>query len=351
MNIAGFIALAAIALLSWLRRRDRAGMWAAVAFGSLGVLELLAFVPNHPGNLAERAAGRLAVAMLVLYPYLLFRFTGVFRRARRDLSSALGGLTAILLVWTFALPSIPQPGQRWPAAFGIFVVVFFVHWTVLSVLVAARLWHAGRGQPSVARRRMRLLGSASATLAVALILAVPGGTSSGSTLAADVLGTLALAAFYLGLAPPALIRLWWRAPEQARLQEAFQRLLAFAETREELAARVLEPAAALVGARALAIRGEGGSVVGAWNVPSEAWPALRRGADHVPTAGAELLDLDFPGGSLLLWTSPYAPFFGDEELTLLRTLGTLMGAALDRVRLFEAERIARVQLERANEVT
>jgi signal transduction histidine kinase len=51
-----------------------------------------------------------------------------------------------------------------------------------------------------------------------------------------------------------------------------------------------------------------------------------------------------------VWTTPYAPFFGGEELALLRTLGALTGLALDRVRLFQEEHEARVQLERANQV-
>ena len=53
---------------------------------------------------------------------------------------------------------------------------------------------------------------------------------------------------------------------------------------------------------------------------------------------------------MVVWTSPYAPFFGDEELRLLNTLGALTGLALDRVRLFQAEHEARLALERADEV-
>jgi signal transduction histidine kinase len=51
-----------------------------------------------------------------------------------------------------------------------------------------------------------------------------------------------------------------------------------------------------------------------------------------------------------VWTTPYAPFFGDEELQLVRTLGALTALALDRVRLFTDERDARLALERANRV-
>src|SRR5581483_10326611 len=72
VNIAAYIALAAVALVQWRRRRDRAGMWAAAAFGSLGLLEILGFIPNHPGNLAERAIGRIDIALLVVFPFLLF---------------------------------------------------------------------------------------------------------------------------------------------------------------------------------------------------------------------------------------------------------------------------------------
>src|SRR5436305_13666800 len=53
---------------------------------------------------------------------------------------------------------------------------------------------------------------------------------------------------------------------------------------------------------------------------------------------------------VIVWTTPYAPFFGDEELRLLRGLGAVTGLALDRVRLYQAEHEARLQLERANEL-
>src|SRR6478736_1979934 len=59
VNLVAYIALGAVTLAFWFRRRDRASMWAAVAFGSLGLLELLTLVPNHPGNIPERGVGRV----------------------------------------------------------------------------------------------------------------------------------------------------------------------------------------------------------------------------------------------------------------------------------------------------
>ena len=73
----------------------------------------------------------------------------------RRLANALFLLSAILVVWTFVLPRIPQQGQHRDGAFQAFVTVFFIHWAVLSIVSASSLWRAGRAQPTVARRRMQ----------------------------------------------------------------------------------------------------------------------------------------------------------------------------------------------------
>lgn len=354
VNIVGYAVLAALALLSWRRRRDPPGRRAAAAFGVLGLAWVLALVPDHPGDLPERAVGRVALALLVLFPFLLLRFTSAFRTAGRDRANALVGLTAVLLVWTLALPSVPQRDESWPPWFAAYVALFLLHWTLLAALTATRLALAAAAQPTLARRRMLMLALGAAAITAAIFLAaVSGRAASPASLASGVLGSVALAAFYLGLSPPTPVRLWWRAPDEGRLRIAMVDLTRFAQTQEEVASRVLQPAAGLVGARALAIRNEEGRIVGAWNVPPEAWSELERlpgRAAPQAHADAEVLDLDVAGGSLVVWTSPYVPFFGEDELALLRTLGSLTGLALDRVRLFQGEHETRLALERANEV-
>jgi signal transduction histidine kinase len=323
-----------------------------VTFGTLGALELLSLLPKHSGNLAERAVVRGDIALVVLFPYLLFRFTNAFRTPHRRLADAFVGLTAVLVVWTFALPAIPQAGERRGAGFQAFVAVFVVHWTVLSVVSAVSLWRAGREQSTVARRRMQFLALATAAITLALLFAVSTvDEDSALSLGSQIIAAISVAAFLVGFAPPSLLRVVWRAPEQTRLQEAIASLLSFATSQEEVAARVLEPAAGIVGARALAIRNADERIVGAWNLPDDVWTSLERGND-VPLLweDAKVVDLEVPGGSIVVWTSPYAPFFGDEELRLLGTLGALTGLALDRVRVYQAEHEARVALERANEV-
>jgi signal transduction histidine kinase len=328
-------------------------MWAAIAFGSLGLLELLSLIPNHAGNVAERAVGRVVIALLVVFPYFLFRFTNAFRAANRRLANALYFVSAILVVWTFALPKIPQQGQTRDAAFKAFVTVFFIHWAVLSIVSASSLWRAGRAQPTVVRRRMQFLALATGVLTLALLLAVfTTNQYSAWSLGSGILATVSVVAFLLGFAPPQILRILWRAPEQARVQQAIASLLTHAASEEEVASRVLEPAAGIVGARAIAIRNSHGGVVAAWNVAESEWTNLERG--RVAPAfwsDARVVDLEMADeSSMVVWTSPYAPVFGDEELRLLQTLGALIGLALDRVRLFQAEHEARIALERADEL-
>jgi signal transduction histidine kinase len=74
------------------------------------------------------------------------------------------------------------------------------------------------------------------------------------------------------------------------------------------------------------------------------------GADEPETADAQVFEVEIPAGSLTVWASPYAPFFGREELRLLETVGAFTGLALDRVRLFQHEHEARLALERADEI-
>jgi len=131
-----------------------------------------------------------------------------------------------------------------------------------------------------------------------------------------------------------MVRAYWRMPEQARLQDAMRDLVTLATTPAEIAERVAGPAAAIVGARGLAIYDRTG----------------QRLAQHGSIGGSDGLHIEVPGLTIVAWTSPYAPFFGDDEERLLETIGALTATALDRVRLFEQEHSTRIALEHANEL-
>ncbi|MEX2102699.1 MAG: ATP-binding protein, partial [Gaiellaceae bacterium] len=352
LNLVAFLAVSLAAVVQWWRRRDRASLWALLAFSALAVVVVVGrFIPEDSETLATDILTRFDIAVLLLFPYLLYRFTTAFNPRDRRVDAGLTVLSVIMVTWTFVLPDFPASGEPRPASFIAYLVGFLLHWTLLSVISSVRLWRAGRGQPNLAKRRMRLLASASALLTAALFVAALASEEDSPLAAAG--GLLALVSsigFYLGLAPPQLIRLLWRRPEQRRLQEAIQGLMTIAKNRAEVVERVLVPMADIVGARAVAIRDSAGVVLGAYNVPEGTVKTLQEGGPPPSLDGEHVLELDMPDGSLVVWTNPYAPFFGDEELELLRMLGALTAIALDRVRLFEQEQLARLALERADEL-
>ncbi|HEY8647614.1 MAG TPA: ATP-binding protein [Gaiellaceae bacterium] len=339
VNSVIFVVLAAVVVRRWRRKRDDASGWLALSFLALGLIVTAGrFIPAHPHGLVLGALLRFEIELLVLFPYLGYRFATAFVPPSRRLQRVVGLLTIGLSIWTFALPSIPAAGEPRPTGFLVYIVAFLVHWSLLSVVVATRLWRAGRGQPSVARIRMRLLSFASAALTLAIIgSAVATHPTSAGAVAVQLIALASALAFLLGLEPPQMVRSSWRAPEQQRLQEAIRGLMTLATTRAEVAQRVLGPVAALVGARAACIFDADGNVLAQQWVPEQ-------------TVGVEPVRVEEPGVVLHVWTSPYAPFFGEDELRTLQTVGALTGIALDRVRLFEQEHQSRLALERANEL-
>jgi signal transduction histidine kinase len=341
-NLVAFVALAALALWEWHRRRAPGAGWLALAFSTLGiVLSIGRLLPKHPHGFAESATVRVLIVLLVLFPVLLAGFTTAFDQASPLLRRFVATMTTALVVWTLALPRFPQQGQSRPWWFVAFVVAFVFHWSVLTIVVAYRLWRAGRGQPGVARRRMQWLAIACVLITVAIV--VSASTTRSNSPGAAVSGILAFItaiAFVLGFAPPALLRASWRRPEQRRAQEAIQELVTIALEPAEIVARVLRPMIEIVGARAILLRDQDGEVVGSFDAPEPGveWPGVR------------IVEVQTETLRITVWTSPYAPFFGADELQILTTLGALTGIALERVKSYAREHEARLVLERANEV-
>ena len=342
-----YSAVGVAALWQWRTHGGRAGVWGALAFGALGLVVIAGrLLPDEPETTLEHVAARALVAVLVLFPFFLYRLTTAFERALLQFERLVLVLTATLVAATFVLPSFPEEGETWPWWFLGYLAVFVAHWTVLAVVVAFRLLRAGRWQPSVARRRMQLLSAASAAITIALFVAATGPPETSlRAVATAALSSVAAASFLLALVPPRTLRVVWRRPEEERLQAAIADLMS-ATDENEVAEGVLPAAASLVGARRVALLAPDGRVIGEYEAPDRG--GRPRSAGSAGSAESEVLRLDVAPGELIVETSPYAPFFGRDEIALLRTLGALIGLALDRTRLFAQERDARGALERAD---
>jgi len=89
MNSVSLVALAVVAIRLWLTRRARPAGWLALAFLAIALLVTVGrLAPTHPHGVAEYLFQRGDIELLVLFPYLLFRFatipsTLLLRRASR----------------------------------------------------------------------------------------------------------------------------------------------------------------------------------------------------------------------------------------------------------------------------
>jgi signal transduction histidine kinase len=338
--------LGVLALRLWYVRRDAAQGWLAATFGLLGAVAVVGrFLPATPHVAWVAGATRVLLAVLVLFPYFLFRFMATFDPPPRWVSRTAAVATAVVSGWSLVLPEIPAPGEPRTPGFTVYVAALLLHWTVLSALVAFRLWLAGSGQPTVARRRMRTLALGSVGVALALLIS---GTSNPGTevqpiqIVTQALVLLSAPLFLLGFAPPAAILTYWRRRDEQALRDAeigLMKALEPADVAESLLPRVTR----LIGGRGAAIVATDGSLVGAYALDEAQCAALRAQAvarDHsdVVVASGSTLWVPLGVGWLTVLTTPFTPFFGREESRTLLALGVLTDLALSRAALFERER-------------
>jgi signal transduction histidine kinase len=339
--------LGLLALRLWYVRRDAAQGWIAATFGLLGAVVVVGRVLPTDTHVTWVAwAARMLVAVLVLFPYFLFRFMATFDPPPRWVSRAAAVATAVVSGWALLLPSIPAPGDPRPASLTAYVYALLLHWTVLSVLVAVRLWRAGSGQPTVARRRMRTLALGAVGVAVALLIS---GTSNPGTqvhpiqVVTQVLVLLSAPLFLLGFAPPAAVLTYWRRHEEQALREAEIGLMKALEP-GEVAESLLPRVTGLIGGRGAAIVASDGTTIGAYALSGRQVDDLRAQATTRPrsddvVATSDTLWVPLGVGWLAVLVTPFTPFFGREEARALLALGVLTDLALSRATLFERERL------------
>ena len=342
LELGVFVGLGVAALARWGRRREQPAAWLAVTFILLGaVLVGDRFLPGpakEPGHWFDRAI----IIALALFPYCLYRFTSAFFRGRSRRPGALPErVTALLAVGALMLPDVPGgPPSQWPWWYALYTVVFLVGWTGLSFLSVVRLWRCGRGQPGVTRRRMRLLAVAAVVLNLTIFVLAAAGQHPWTGLTSGVL-------FAVGFAPPRALRARWRRREMEAFHRAEDDLMR-ADTAERVTTLMLPHAARLVGAETAVLVGADGQVR-AWHGTTADGAAeiaahLPGGSGDATMVTSALVAVRLGSGWLVVPTTAATPFFGHDELDLLRTLAHLAGLALDRAELFDRERTGRQTL-------
>ena len=291
---------------------------------------------------------RLIIVTLALFPFLLYCFARTFARTPRWLDAAAVALTAVAGLGTFAFRHLPAQGEAWPAGYGVWVAEFLGQWTLLSAVVAARLWRAGAGQPTVSRRRMRTLSLGTIGLAVALIVAgtAPGnGKASVAQIVTQVLAVLSGPLFLTGFAPPRALLASWRRPELDELQAAEAALVA-AQTPEEVGARLVPHLVRIIGGRGALLLDGDRKVVGSYGLNATDVAEIAGQNPEADVVDRSLMRIPLSAGQLVVVATPYTPYFARDETGLISNLGTLTDLALSRVRLAARERQVATELPR-----
>ncbi|HEX6676887.1 MAG TPA: ATP-binding protein [Actinomycetes bacterium] len=359
-----FVGLAGICYVQWRRQGGAPAAWLALTFGTLAAVVLLglALGANQDGGQPGVWVTRLLVAVLLLFPYLLFRFTASLDRAARRTEALVGASAGAVLLWTLLLPRLPAEGEPRPRWLFAYLLALLLEWTVASTVAAVKLWRAGRGQPPAARKRMRGLSLGATGLSVVLVVSGLGPASPSRSLQV-VTGLLTVGSallFYLAFAPPAMVRDAWRRSEQELLRRAMGDLKS-AGGAGDVADRILPHVVSMVGGRGAALVDPSGRLIGSvGELPDGPVEALADGQVpglvRLPLSAGGFGGLESEAGSqvagghaersgsppenrgaLVVWASPYAPLFGRQEHEVLRALGSLAELALERVRAAERD--------------
>lgn len=322
LNILLLTAFAIFLFVQWRSRKDRPSFWAWLTFAvlALGFMARGVF-PDDPQGPFLQFVDKFTIVLVLMFPYLLYRTVASFEPRRNWLDVPAGVVTAVVVMWVFVLPASIEPlidADPRPWWFAVLIVVVVVYWLVLSFTVAGRSWTSSRRLPPVARKRMRLVSVASIVLSLAIVLvAFVSGERPPAVDAAFRLLLLATAPlFFLAFAPPPWLRAIWRRHAEEGFRLAVVDLVG-ADSRTDIADSVLAHAEHLVGAEGSAIIDGEGRILAA------------RGLD--PHGDMASFEFDFSFGSLRVRTDPYTPFFGTQEIDLLRSLGALTDLAFQRV--------------------
>ncbi len=332
-NVVWVLLAVAAVRLAW-RSEGRAARLVATTFvlaASVVVTGLFLDPDSDPPLLVVK----LLILALLGIPAALHEFVYALDGTGRRLRGALLAVGAAVVVATLALTSLPEPDEPLSTAFLLYTIAFLGLWVMWTGRAGWRLLRSARGQPSVVRRRLQLLAAGAIGLGVALVLPSAADDSSiAVAVIAALAGAVAGALFLLGFAPPRLLTLWWRDPEEQALVAATAELM-LADGREQIAEILLPAMVRLAGARGGALRENAGEIVATWgDVPAD--PGQRPAGP-----GDDLLRVGVAGRQeILLWTTPWSPMFGGNERRLVARLAVLADLAFDRVMRLESERAA-----------
>jgi signal transduction histidine kinase len=352
-TLAGFLAIASLALRDWLRLGDPGRGYLALAIGCLGITSAIGrVVTGIPHSLAWIVNDMsLVIFMISGLALLLFRDT-IFPFGQR-VKIALVAMTGVVAAAAVAaqLPSGGAPRYT-PLQFAVIVAVIGM-WCLSVGEPSVRMWLVSRRLPAVQRSRLRALSAGYLGIVAILLGAVFAGSAASAPAVrlGFAVGAVALVPLlYAGFAAPAWLRRIWRQREEDQFRQATHDLLIFSPDSATLGAKALEWALRLAGARQGFIVFPGDAVLARQGLSESEAARVRTelGSESgivrlaTPSGSSRAVAIVSPlvtrkaSGLLVLLAGPFTPVFGADEVAWIGQYATLLAAGLERVALVEA---------------
>jgi signal transduction histidine kinase len=201
-------------LVGWtaLRRRTRTSVDIALFFGAIAIAIVESRIVTTFGLTAIDLVTDIVALLVIAMPYLLLRLVDDFS----DVPFAVRRLAEVGLVLS-AAGFLATAGTLPPPV----LIVIVLYFAALSAYCAVAFIRAARRSAGVTRRRLQAVAAGTLLLGLAILMAgfaplVPAslaGLPSGVT---QVLALASAVAYFVGFAPPQVLRRAWQEPELRR---------------------------------------------------------------------------------------------------------------------------------------
>ena len=197
----------------YLRARTPAHLDMTVFFGILAFVVVESRIATALGLVQPEWFTDTVIAAVVALPYILLRLVDDFTTVPRSIKRG----AEILLIASIAALYVLQ-GPTLPPLYVLLIVAYIAG---LSFYCGFRFFRAAVRAEGVTKRRMQAISLGTVLFAVDILAAGIGGQMSDpwkTILAAlgQVLGLAAAISWFLGFAPPPILRRAWQAPELRR---------------------------------------------------------------------------------------------------------------------------------------
>ncbi|HVF52132.1 MAG TPA: ATP-binding protein [Actinomycetota bacterium] len=349
LDTLGFIFLGVAAVYRWRQRRDQGGLYLALALGSLGVVSVLGRI-NEATGYEYSFFGPVNIVTFLASGYFLLMFRHSLLPLSKPVRLLASGSATASAIFAIAvrLPNGPRPEYTSAQTAALLAVVIL--WAIYVGEPSIRFWVASKDLPVVQKARLRALGTGYFGIILILLVAFaqgPGFNERAQTFI-NVFILALVPILYVSFAPPKWLRQAWRGREEESLRITHD-LAVFAPDMQTMAERGLDRALRLVGADSGFIQDRNGEVLARRGDPGEPTAELlsesrsddgtaitRVEGDSVRTAVVVPLGAESGTGFLCIVSGPFTPLFGSDEILRLREYASVLGVALDRVRLVEA---------------